>query len=276
MNSFPTLTVLIGGQLVILAVVLVTLHKVRRIHLATFPLLAAMDATRRESHSIFPQIQALLSLERRLALPDALPAMRGWAGSPDFLLFVADTARERKPRTVLECSSGVSTVVLARCMQKNDSGHVFSLEHSPEYAERTRQMLEFHGLAAWATVIDAPLTGAQPWYSLENLPTDIGPIELLVVDGPPAASAPLARQSALPRLLDRLADHAAIILDDAARPDEQQIIRQWLESYPSLTASTIPAEKGCVLIEHRAHSAGIACATREANSSEAYSNANHH
>lgn len=105
-----------------------TLHKVRRIHLATYGLSASILAVRRGTDALFRQLQALLALERKLKLDDALPPMRGRAGSPDFLV-VAKHIDRAKPNVVLECGAGVSTLVCAKILQKLGNGRVFSIEH---------------------------------------------------------------------------------------------------------------------------------------------------
>ena len=248
----PT-TIAVGmavAVLVSLAISLLLLHKVRKIHIATFRLLADSDATRRESRVLFAQLQALAALERRLALPKALPPMRGWAGSPDFLLNLADELLEQRPQTVLECSSGVSTIVAARCMQLNGRGHVYSLEHDSEYTEKTRVLLQRHGLSEWATVFHAPLSSNEgsPWYSLSALPADLPPAQVLVVDGPPAAVAPLARYPALPNLLPRLDRTFTVFMDDADREAEVQIVTKWQQEIPGLQLTRVPCEKGLAVL----------------------------
>jgi Methyltransferase domain len=222
-------------------------HKVRRIHQASFVLRADTESIRQEVFSLFSQIQSLMALDRKLGLPQALPAMRGWVGSPDFLLQVADEIAVTGPRCVMECSSGVSTLVIARSLQLQGGGHVYSLEHEPAYAQQTRDMLARFGLAEWATVLDAPLENRHtvtPWYSESVIPADMPPVELLVIDGPPASALPLARYPALPRLFDRLAPSFTVMLDDADRPGEVEIVRRWCTQWPGLQLTRLPAEKG--------------------------------
>ncbi len=50
-----------------------------------------------------------------------------------------------------------------------------------------------------------------------------------MVDGPPAYAAGhgLARYPALPVLYDWLAPDATLVLDDAERPGEQEVLRRW-------------------------------------------------
>ena len=234
------------------ALLLVAILKIRKVHLAMFRVVDDVANTRRETEALFAQMQALMALERKLGLPEPLPPMRGWAGSPDFLLAVADEVCIRRPRTVVECSSGVSTLVTARCLQLNGSGHVYSLEHEPAFAEKTRRLLARHGLSDWATVLDAPLqtvTTETPWYTEEALPTDLAPIEMVVVDGPPAAVASLARAPALPRLRSRMAGRFMVMVDDADRPDETEMVRRWRALEPRLMETRIPCEKGLVVLE---------------------------
>lgn len=177
--------------------------------------------------------------------------MRGWAGSPDFLLFAARHVLAHKPAVTVECGSGASTVVLARCMQILGSGRVYSLEHEAVYAGKTRELLREHGLEAWAEVIEAPLTataGSTPWYGESNFPAAMRDIELLVVDGPPDTVARLARYPALPRLLPRMTEHFTVIIDDAARPDEVEMVAMWLREVRGTQSSTFTAEKGLAVV----------------------------
>lgn len=242
------LLVLTGSTL---AFVLWVLHKTRQVHLATFRIVDDVSVTRRESLALFSQFQALDALKTRLGF-NHLPPMRGWAGSPDFLLTVAEIVSSRKPASVVECSSGVSTLVIARCLQLNGSGHVYSLEHEQAYADKTSNLLENYAVGEWATVLHAPLINRgkdAPWYDDHVLPQEVNEISMLVVDGPPAGTALLARLPAIPRLLQRMADSVVVILDDAARDSEKEIVRQWIKLYPDFSATYLNHEKGCVLLE---------------------------
>jgi len=233
----------------------ITLYKVREVDRSTRALAVYSSSIRQEVDTIFRQIQALLALEKKLGLREALPTMRGWAASPDFLLYMAREIERRMPKNVLECGSGTSTIVAARVLQMNGSGHLYSLEHDPTYAGKTRALLFQYGLTEWATIIDAPLDTQQtitPWYSDNLLPRAVANVEILIVDGPPSAVAPLARYPALPRLVGRMADNALVIVDDAARNDEHKMLLRWAEEFPEFTQSEVACEKGCaLLIRHR-------------------------
>lgn len=235
----------------ILLGVAIALYKIRRIHLATFELIKRTNEIERESKSLYPQLQTYADLVRLLKLDSALPTLRGWAASPDFLLEIARHALEAKPATCVECSSGASTVVLARCMQMNGAGHVYSLEHNPNYAEKTRQELARQGLSDWATVIDAPLVEVtdipgQRWYSLDKLPPLRKAVDILVIDGPPQDTCPLARYPALPQLISKFSDICVVFLDDADREDEKEAVRRWTQAFPQFRTENLWCEKGAV------------------------------
>lgn len=256
-----TLAFLTAAMVVTVLLNLLILHKVVRVHLLQYRLLAGVDSTELEARTLYRQIESFQHLMSLLKLEKPLPPLRGWAASPDFLLLVAQHMLSGKPYRAIECSSGASTLVLARCMQIIGHGHVYSLEHEAHYAEQTRAQLRDQGLEEWATVCDAPLESVQeghvsPWYSLKNLPDDARECRLLVVDGPPKDTGPLARLPALPRLANRLHPECVVLLDDADRPDEKVIVQKWLESDPTLEKRDLPCEKGCAaLLRKRSESA---------------------
>jgi len=243
-------TPLLTGNLL---VTLYALHKIRKVHLSTYRLEEVLAHADGESSQLFGQIQAFHALISLISPRKPLPPLRGWAASPDFLFHIASYALATRPKVVVECSSGASTVVLARCCELNGMGHVWSMEHDPVYASKTRKLLEDHGLLAWATVVDAPLTknpqtGFAPWYATDGLTIADGSIDLLVIDGPPQNSAPLARYPALPVLNAKLSADCAIFLDDADRPAEQAIVSRWIKEFPHFSLQRLNAEKGCAML----------------------------
>ncbi|NRR30561.1 class I SAM-dependent methyltransferase [Oxalobacteraceae bacterium] len=227
-----------------------TLHKVRLVHLL---LHETRDQSRSENAGLFRQLEALHGLYVELGLDKSLPGTRGWAASPDFLMELVRHARTARPACIVECSSGTSTLVLARCAQMNGCGKVYSLEHDADYAIQTRAQLQRHGLSDWAVVLDAPLQphvfgdSSWPWYALDQL-SACPPIDLLVIDGPPQATRALARYPAGPALFLRLAAGARVFLDDASRDDEQAILLRWQTEFPWLQQTFLPCEKGCAVL----------------------------
>lgn len=235
---------------VLLFLCLYILHKVRAVHLMLY---RSSGQIATETAAMYRQTEALQGLYIDLGLTKSLPSTRGWAASPDFLAELVQYTLAEKPKTVVECSSGTSTLVLARCMQLNGGGKVFSLEHDPGFAQQTRNHLARHGLSDFATVIDAPLkkvdVGASSWswYSHELLPDDME-IDLLAIDGPPLATGSLARYPAGPVLFPRLSKQGAVFIDDANRDDEKAILSRWKNEFPWLLQTMRYCEKGCAVL----------------------------
>ena len=202
--------------------------------------------------SLFNQFESYHFLRDRLGLRQGLPYTRDWSAAPDFLKLIVEHCLEQRPQTIVECSSGLTSLVLARCCELNGTGHLYSLENGADYAAKSRAELQRHGLTKQATVLDAPLqryelsgTGYQ-WYSRDGLPDT--PIEMLVIDGPPGFLQRHSRYPALPLLYDRLADGCVIFLDDAARPDEQEIVSWWQAHYSGLRLDYVKNERGCAVL----------------------------
>jgi SAM-dependent methyltransferase len=153
-----------------------------------------------------------------------------WTSStmrPAAILAILNEIVINERRVVVECGSGNSTVFMARLFAQHQiDGHVQSIDHDRGWAALTAAALARDRLERFATVTYAPLVDG--WYDRERLPT-CEEIDLLVIDGPPAYARELARarEPALDAFWDRLAPDATIVLDDARRPAERNLIASW-------------------------------------------------
>ncbi|MBD8063102.1 class I SAM-dependent methyltransferase [Oceanitalea stevensii] len=178
------------------------------------------------------EVQALLQLLPKVQGAVPLPPVGGWALSAGSLLGLWDVVERERPRTVVECGSGTSTVWLGYAARAVGGVRVVALEHNAAYAERTHALLGEHGLLDVAEVRHAPLVDVEVdgatmrWYDAGRL-EDVSSIDLLVVDGPPKSTGPLARLPAVPLLRERLRPGAVVVMDDAHRPDEREALRRW-------------------------------------------------
>lgn len=211
----------------------------------------------------YQQTEALFSIFSQIQPRSPLPQMRDWAASPDFLKLVISVIQQFQPRCIVEAGSGVSTLISGYCLEaltasialsSGEPRQVLALDHDSSYAHQTQQNILHHRLQNVAKALYAPLKqfdigGAQwLWYDTDDLPA-FQPIDLLIVDGPPWYTQPIARYPALPLLFDRLSDGAILLLDDADRPDEQQIIQRWQTEFPCCSIQSISTEKGACLIQ---------------------------
>jgi predicted O-methyltransferase YrrM len=215
--------------------------------------LRAINRLGSTTSSDYRQVEALFSIFCATRPEFPLPATRGWAASPDFLKEIAQLVLERRPDTVFELGSGVSSLVIAHCLRRNGKGRLISLEHELKYANATRNSLSLHDLQDTATVVYAPLVdheirgAAWPWYETDHLRIDQS-IDLLLVDGPPRLRNSLARYPALPLLREYLRPDSIAIVDDGAKRDQKKVVELWLEEFPGMTYDYLDLEKGAFVL----------------------------
>ena len=188
------------------------------------------DLTGAETET-FRQIESLLTLYRRVDGLETMPHLRGWAVSPDLALELYEIVISGGVTQVLELGSGSSTAVIASALKSVGTGHLMSIEHDRHYANEVMQTLP-DDLLHFVDIYCAPLIPQQVdeeefwWYDLSEavIPKSV---DLLLVDGPPAAVGPQSRYPAFPLLEQFLSDSALIVLDDGRRQEEQQIVTRW-------------------------------------------------
>jgi predicted O-methyltransferase YrrM len=207
-----------------------------------------------ELKQTYRQVEAIQNLNAMLPTSDVLPATRGWAGSPDLILVLVDQVITRRPSLIVECGSGASTLWLALALRRfGIDGRIVSLDHDPVFADKTRGFLVRHGVSDLVEVRDAPLEdftlgeGTYSWYARRAW-EDLAGIDLLFVDGPPAATGDKARYPALPLLREALKPTATVALDDLVVPDMQETLRLWLDAYPEFGSEILPLEKQAALL----------------------------
>jgi predicted O-methyltransferase YrrM len=153
----------------------------------------------------------------------------------------------------LEASSGTSTLAIAYALERVGKGRVIALEHDAVYAERTQRMLALHGLQHRATVVHAPLVehringAVLLWYDISKAAIDL-PVDMVVVDGPPDTTRPMARYPAIPVLLSKLAKSTRVLLDDGGRQDERTTAERWAKEFKATSMQYLELEKGAWLL----------------------------
>jgi hypothetical protein len=148
-----------------------------------------------------------------------------------FLERVAERARNTGG-PILECGSGSSTLFLG-LLAGARGVEVWSLEHDLEWLRATEARLRQFRVPG-VRLLHAPLRayGDFSWYAPPAETPLPRRFTLVVCDGPPSRTTHGGRYGLLPVLGDRLPPGTEILLDDAARPEEQAVIERWSAERP--------------------------------------------
>jgi predicted O-methyltransferase YrrM len=200
-------------------------------------LLAAQeDRAQRKLRDGLSSAVNLLAILPHLRIEGVLPPFphTGFEVPGEMAAFLYHLIRRNRPRLVMELGSGSSTVLLAASVRANGFGRLISVEHDPEYRDRTAQFLRHTELSDWVDLIETPLVEQDfrgrslKWYWLTPLLRTLSEkIDLLFIDGPPGRLQPLSRYPALPALAAHLSPHALVVVDDGQREDETRMIDLW-------------------------------------------------
>jgi len=201
---------------------------------AVVPRRARRYLRERQRRSLFDQAMERLARPGPLSDGNLSPALArelvyGWANekmsaSEEFLQAIFRYACE-SPGPILECGSGLSSLVLG-CAAQRTGQKVWSLEDDPFWVSVVRSALNRFEIDA-VEVCASPLRnyGDYEWYDppRPRLPADFA---LVICDGP-QGTTPGGRYGLMPVLGQHLRSGCVILLDDATRDGEQQVLARW-------------------------------------------------
>lgn len=139
---------------------------------------------------------------------------------------------------------------------------IVTFEHNKKYYNKTLSELEDNKLSHLVDLVHAPLIEMKIenedylYYSCENKLSQLAAIYaertakiLVLIDGPPGATGPLARLPAVPLLLNYLGKHQLdIVLDDYNRQEEKETVVRWKKQlekrYLDYDEESVSCEKG--------------------------------
>jgi hypothetical protein len=141
-------------------------------------------------------------------------------------------------QVIVECGGGASTFFIGRLLHERQSGKLYTIEHSQNWARWLEDGIGREGLNERVSVIVAPLRSSplawdtnDAWYDDKEIISSLGStmIDLLIIDGPPAYTTETrhSRYVALPFFYDHLSDTASVVLDNIDRQGERAIVDRW-------------------------------------------------
>jgi hypothetical protein len=127
--------------------------------------------------------------------------------------------------SILECGSGLSTIVIGAIAKKRGQRY-WALEHNSDWAKKVRRMTRRYALTTLALSVK-PLKdyGEFCWYEvpIESMPHDF---DFVICDGPPGSTKG-GRYGLVPIMKERFKTGCVILVDDAAREQERAMVSRW-------------------------------------------------
>jgi predicted O-methyltransferase YrrM len=178
----------------------------------------------------------------------------GWAIDATSACELVRLIETRRPKVILELGGGTSSIIIASAVAQlrlNETRHII-VDHLPEFLERTRRLVELsnsvNSVEYWNCPLDCDNPQGTPWYSQIANRLANTQIDFLFVDGPPAVQLAEARRPAMLVLESFLSSDAVVILDDANREGEANIVNEWLARDSSLVLERSKKGKGMAVL----------------------------
>jgi hypothetical protein len=176
-----------------------------------------------------------------------------WAlGEPIFAAMVGKL-EPMNPRRIVEFGSGRSTVRLAHAFPE---ATIVSVEHDPEYLAETKRFIAAYSPEAAISVEHRPLCW-QTWHGLPYFSYGAGAfgqgVDAVLIDGPPFPTSARGREACLHHVYGSIRIGGRIFLDDYERPAEQDVVANWMRTYPGSFSVEVLGDKKqmCVLTKER-------------------------
>jgi predicted O-methyltransferase YrrM len=219
---------------------------------------AIADAVGKQIANSTQQLESYLAIQHYMATGKRLPAFHGWPVSPDFGYLLIELIEEHQYDLVVEFGSGTSTVLIAQALanvqqRTGKPNKQVTFEHLENYYAKTQGLLNAAGLDSAVQLVHAPLVPytapdgkTYSYYDcqetlnfLASIYAKTKPKVLVVVDGPPGATGPLARYPALHQLWPRFKDaQLSFLMDDFNRRDEKRIVSIWQDEIENESLET--------------------------------------
>lgn len=166
-----------------------------------------------------------------------------WSALEEYLCGCIQAAYD-SPGPILECGSGLSTLLLAVVAARCGS-RLLTLEHDPDWGRRLRKTLRRRELTSVEVDVHALKDyGDFVWYD-PTPPMSAGGeavrFTLVVCDGPPG-SGKGGRYGLMPVMKAHLASGCVILLDDTSREGERRVDARW-QAETGATVESVGTEK---------------------------------
>ncbi|MBI2448539.1 class I SAM-dependent methyltransferase [Candidatus Microgenomates bacterium] len=153
-----------------------------------------------------------------------------------YLIYLIYKIIVNRPINIVELGSGISSLVIIKTLEKlGYSYNFFSVDSDALFLEETKKMLISEGVydekkvkLIFSPITDITIDGnIYKWYRWSDFNFNFERIDLLFVDGPQGSLCKNARYPAMHILGKYLKKGSMVLLHDAKREDETEIVESW-------------------------------------------------
>ncbi len=165
-----------------------------------------------------------------------------WSAQEEYLLGIFEELDRGNIEVVVECGSGLTTLLLGFYAVHRPEIKIYSLENNPEWFQRIKVCCDQFHLSN-VQLIYAPIKAYADfdWYDISQFPEGVRP-HLVVCDGPPGSTRG-GRSGVFFCLQKHFYNRGTILLDDASRDGEKKDIAKWISIQPCLRVEILGVKK---------------------------------
>ena len=183
------------------------------------------------------------------SIPKELSLDNSWSIGEEAFSFLLEELRSLPVENLIEFGSGVSSIRLALQFPQ---AVIVSIESDPTFYRNMIESLDRyvpgHSLKLELRELCWQRHGLGLYQSYRPGPF-FAPVDAVIIDGPPGWTG-RGREACLYQAFRFLRTRGRVYLDDYDRPEEQQIVRNWMASYPGVFRARVldfPSSALCVL-----------------------------
>lgn len=155
---------------------------------------------------------------------------------PFALVFVLNEILLNKRKRIIECGTGISTLLMARLARLHNIDLVIdTIDEDEEWLTIIYDLIEKEDLAKYVNFIHAPILSNDGtyWYDEQSINNKLKneKIDMILIDGPKTFDNKIIRYNAVKYFRKKFSNNYIIILDDANRKGEKEIINRWKKEF---------------------------------------------
>ncbi|EKE19224.1 MAG: hypothetical protein ACD_9C00076G0002 [uncultured bacterium] len=194
-----------------------------------------------------------MSIEQQLDLKFPI-YWNNWPIEEEFARYLIYKVITNRPVNIVELGSGTSSLIILKTLERLGYDYtLMSFDSDRSFLEKTKNLLVAENVydekkvkLVFSDITEFEINGAMyKWYNPRDFKFDFDKIDLLFVDGPLGSLCKNSRYPAINVMKKYLKKDSVIILHDAKRPEEIEIVNMWKKENSEIVgAYTIETERG--------------------------------